>query len=296
MNNEPDESFEAIVDDFFPEPEQEATPAQTEQAQDEPVQAQTEPEEATEEPEEPKETLSPLLAEKAREERELRAQIAAVKGSTEQQVQQARDTLLAELKTNPQKFINDYGIDNAGDLAAHFYAADLGDDAPPELKQLTQKSDFERYQANVEARFAEMKLEQERAARQAEIDATAVQYSGFISAVPEALPYFAAEAKHSQEEAFNAMAEVADHMYSQNGTYPSAAEVAQLIETQISQTAARYSAINQPSVEDTPKTVEVAKKLSQTLSTSQTDTSKASDPQGEDALFEDALKMLEDMM
>ena len=299
-NNETEETevddFDALVDEFLQtEGKAEAAYAEEEtEEKAEPVQAKTEPEEAAEEP---KEALSPLLAEKARQERELRAKLEETKGSIEQQVKAAQKALVDELKANPQKFISDYGIENAGDLAAHFYAADLGDDAPPELKELLSGNEIDKKFAAMEARLAEAELQREHAAIEARNQATIDQYNGFLSSVPaETLPYFAAEASHDQAETLAAMAEVADHMYQQNGKFPSAVEVAQLIEKQISSTAARYAAINKPNVEQTQKAVPAKKKPSQTLSTEQQGSSANSSAEGEDELFEDALKMLEGMM
>lgn len=306
MTNEPDnddfqedDNLDSILDDFFPETAQtkEAAPTEEKETEAEPVQAEAEQEETAEEPEE-KSPLSPLLAEKARQERELRQKLSEKEQALEQQVKAARDQLVQELVNNPQKFIRDYGIDNAGDLAAHFYAADLGDDAPPELRELTAQSELEKYKASVEARFAELELQRERAAIEARNQATIEQYNGYLANVPESLPYFAAEAAHDSGEALRTMAEVADYMYEQNGKYPSAAEVAQLIEKQISDTAARYQAIQKPNVEQTTSTVEAVKQekpksISQTLSTENEGGSHRT-PTGEDELFEDAMKWLEE--
>tara|TARA_R110002020_G_scaffold207256_3_gene412672 strand:+ start:12137 stop:13054 length:918 start_codon:yes stop_codon:yes gene_type:complete len=260
--------------------------------------AQAEPEvevapEAT--PDEQKELLSPLLAEKSRREREARAEIDALKGSQEQAVADARADLVKELISDPQGFIAKHDIENAGDLAMHFYAADLGDDAPDDLKAQIGMSDLERYKQDQAKQFEDLRAEiaqrEEHARNKAVID----QYDGFLSEVPADLPYLAVEAQHDQRETLKAMAQVADVMHQQNGVYPSAGEVAKLIDREIAQQAARYKAIGQtqPDVKQTQVTEPVETPV--TLSTDNSGRSAKKSPAGYDEHFEAALDMFNEM-
>ena len=88
------------------------------------VQAVPNPKEGTEEPTEAGQPLSPLLAERSRREREARAEIETLKGSTETAVAEAKQALVDELVRNPRAFIAKHNIKDTGDLALHFYAAD----------------------------------------------------------------------------------------------------------------------------------------------------------------------------
>jgi hypothetical protein len=299
-NSQSDQAFnlEDVVSELLPQfeasfeeaPAQQAEPAATGEAQPENPPAQ----EAA--PDKPEEILSPLLAEKARREREARAEIEALKGSKEQAVKDAREALVKELLQDPQGFIAKYGIDNPGDLAMHFYAADLGDDAPDDLKQQIGMNDLDRYKSDVQKEFEALRNEMAQREQMARNQATLDQYSGFLSEVPAELPYLRVEAQHDQQEALKTMAQVADFMYERDGKYPPASAVAQAIEDQIATQAARYKAIGQPqNVEVQPQTVRPVETQAKTLSTDNSGKSAKKAPVGEDELFENALDMFENM-
>jgi len=278
-----------IISELTSEPtEIEATPEVTTEATSE-VEVTTE---AT-----PKEELlSPLLAEKSRREREARAEIESLKGSQEQAVADARAELVKELTSDPQGFIAKHGIENVGDLAMHFYAADLGEDAPDDLKAQIGMSDLERYKQEQTKELASIRAEIAQREENARNAAVIDQYDGFLSDVPADLPYLAVEAQHDQREALKAMAQVADVMQRENGVYPSAGEVAKLINREIEQQAARYKAIGQaqPDVKQTQVT-EPVENQPVTLSTDNSGRSAKKQPAGYDENFESALELFEEM-
>lgn len=272
-----------IIDDFATPPTETTAAPEEASQEDIPVQADAIQEEAAPEP---KEQLSPILAEKAKIEREMRAKLEASEQAQAVAVEEARKEVLAELMSNPSAFINKYGIENPGDLALHFYAADLGDEAPDDLKAQVGMSELEQYKRSVEQRFKALEEEKAQAAENARNKAILDQYNGFLASVPGDMPYFAAEVGANQQEALMTMAEVADHM-AQNGQYPSASEVAQLIERQLAETAQRYANINKPKVIE-QKAVP-AKKETVTLSNENSGSSGKALPTGEDEIFNDVL-------
>ena len=297
-NSQPQTESSFNIDNIISELTSEVStqPAETEAEQTVETQAQPADNPATEATTaEQKELLSPLLAEKSRREREARAEIEALKGSREQAIADARAELVKELTSNPQEFIAKYGIENVGDLAMHFYAADLGEDAPDDLKAQIGISDFDRFKQEQAKELAAIRAEiaqrEELARNQAVID----QYDGFLSDVPADLPYLAVEVQHDQREALKAMAQVADVMQRQNGVYPTAGEVAKLIDREIAQQAARYKAIGQPATDVKQTQVTEPVENSITLSTDNTGRSAKKQPVGEDALFDDALEFFERM-
>jgi hypothetical protein len=295
-----DSFFEALVDEIVPpeQPPAQETSEQPQAQKEEESQAEqagaTDPESSTEQ-----RPLSPLLAETSRREREARAEIEALKQSKEEAVEQAKLELLEELVTNPQGALQKYEKLKAaaGDLALNFYAAELGEDAPDDLKQQVGMSDVDRKLAALEARIEQERLLREQAAIQARNQAVLDQYNGFLNSVPENLPYLASEVAADPNAALSAMAEVADSMYQKRGSYPAASEVAQLIEDQISSIAARYAAIQKPSnVEKAPQTdqVETKSQPSKTLSTDHSGSSAKPVPVGEDEIFEDAMAWMQE--
>lgn len=248
-------------------------------------------------PKEREAQLSPLLAEKARKEREYREKLANLESSQEQAIEDAKAAVVKEMMANPQAFVTKYGVD-AGDLAMQFYAAELGDDAPAELKQQLNISDSDRKLRELEQKFEQRFEQQHQAALQAQQQTVIDQYNGFLTDVPSELPYFAAEVEHSSTEALRAMADLADHLYVTSGKYPSAPEVARLIETQIADTVARYTAVNQTrNVEQKP--VAVQKPIdtttnTTTLSNELSGGSSRPSPSGEDELFDSTLDWMKE--
>lgn len=297
-----DTSNEAFsVDNIINELTAEFEPQSSTEESPESEEAKAQPEPSTEvaatPTEETKEALSPLLAEKSRREREARAEIEALKGSTEQAVADAQAAVLAELKTNPQAFIAKYGIENAGDLAMHFYAADLGEDAPDDLKAQIGMSDLDRYKQEQSQELQNLRAEISQREELARNKAVLDQYDGLLSEVPAELPYLAVEVAHDRQEALRTMAQVADHMFQQSGTYPSAVEVAKLIEREISATQARYKAIGEttPDVKQ-PQTAKVEKEPITTLSTDLSKSKSKKALVGEDEHFNDALDYFEKLL
>jgi len=239
--------------------------------------------------------LSPEIAERARIEREERAKVEAAKGAIDEAVTKAKSDLLQSLINDPQQFIEDNGIENVGDLAMHFYAADLGDEAPDDLKDKVGKSDLEQYKRATEERFTQMKADMELREIQAQNNLVLNQYRGFLSDIPTAdLPFLANEVKHDSEGTLAAMAKVADHMHEQSGKYPSATEVAQVIELEVSKQAARFKAVvgeqTQPVAVSKPKEETITE--TPTLSNNISGSTAKEVPMGEDALFDSTLQWM----
>jgi len=252
------------------------------------------------------EQLSPFLAAASKRERETRAELEQATSGTEAAVAEARKELLAELVGNPQAFIAKHGIENAGDLALGFYVAELGEDAPPELRAQVGMSDLEQFKRATAKQFEEMRISSERQVIEARNKAVITQYEGFISDIPTSLPYLASEASEDATEVLSTMAQVADHIYQSKGQYPSATEVASLevaslIERTLEATAARYQAVNRPqptlpaAVPAALKTVPVKEKPITTLSTEHSGASASAATCGEDECFDDALDYLSTM-
>jgi hypothetical protein len=297
-----DAAFDTLLTEFSGVFGDEAKPPapQAEEIKAEEAPAEVQPEVVEPPPVEEKEAqLSPLLAERARREKEARAELEQVRSSQEQAMAEFKKEFVAKMISNPQAFIQEHPElqEVVGDLALHFYAADLGEDAPDDLKKQVGMSDFERYQRSVEKRFEDLERQAIQREQVARDKATLDQYSGFLSEVPAELPYLAAEASHDAEEVLSTMAQVADHIYAQKGQYPSATEVASMIERELSATAARYAAIGKPTPNvKTPQTDQVEKPQPiKTLSTDHSGSSAKPSPVGEDELFEDALSYFEEM-
>ena len=240
--------------------------------------------------------LSPLLAARKQAEQEQRAKVEQLEAGAAASIAAAKKEFIDSLRRNPQQFIAEHGLqDFAGELALHAYAADLGDEASAELKAEIGVSDFDRYKAETDKRFAAMEAATVQRETQARNTATLDQYRGLIAEIPESMPYLASEANADAEEVLRTMAGVADHLHSQSGKYPSAMEVATMIERQISETAERYSLIKQPNVKSTQTTtvpVETKPSPTETLSVANQGKAARKAPVGEDEYFEDALEML----
>lgn len=292
----------SVINDLLPEFEalNNEQPAPQEEVAEEPAQeAQPEDSPAQETEVAQQETiLSAKLAEKARREREERAAREDFEKTKAQAVEAAKEALLDELLNDPQGFLSKYekARERAGDLALNFYAADLGEDAPDELRQQVGMSERDRDLAAMREEIQTLRLEMQQREIHARNQATIDQYSGFLSDVPADLPYLAVEAQHDQHEALKTMAQVADHMFEQSGSYPSASEVAKAIDRELSRQAARYASIGKPQNVETPQTVKSVKEEPKvtTLSTDISGKSPSRLPSGEDELLADALGYFEE--
>lgn len=298
------DSFEAILNDFGNSLGTQTAQQAPEQAQvaskeaPEPVQAT--PDSKKEEATPAESALSPLLAARAKSDRELRAKLATQTTDSENAVANAEAALIQKLIDDPQGFIAAHGeklADHVGALALNFYRADLGDDAPDDLKAQVGENRQSRFEADINKRFAQLEYEKQEATVIAELTVIKQQYEGFMASVPKELPYFAAEVANDPTEAYIAMATVADEMRKQTGQYPTASEVTNVIETQLTELAARYAAVKTtttPNVE-TPQTETVENEETITLSTDQSGGSAKPALIGEEAHFNDVLKDFENM-
>ncbi len=277
-----------------PEQPQEPEPENADQAEG--AQSDAPAAEEPEPAEQPAELLSPVLAERSKQERARRE----FEASFEQKLADARAEAQAEvikaLKANPSSFIEQHKIDNADDLALHFYAAALGDEAPEELKQQLGKTEADRRVATLEAKLeafeAKMISQREIERSQAVLD----QYSAVIADVPSDLKYFGVEASANSEEMLTAMAKVADQLHQETGAYPGALEVAKILDSAIADQAAKYAALTEakPSEPDSTSTVQPVKET-ETLTNELSGRAAEREQTSEDDNFEAALKMLESM-
>jgi len=297
LNLDNPEVIDDIVSQLFPSPpEAEAAPEPAE-AQ---AEAQPEPRDETgttdPEPEQRAEALSPQLAEISRREREARAKIEAAEQSKQAAVEQAQKAFLQELMNNPQEFIAKHGIETPGDIAMHFYAAELGDEAPDDLKQLLGQSKVDRLERTMEQRIAAMEQKFAEERERVQLQATIDQYKGFLADVPSDYKYLGIEAQHDSTEVLRSMADVADFIRDTQGRVPTASEVARVLEDQIQQTVARYNQAQEPAAEVKPAPQKTTKstapnvaKESPTLSNELSGSSAKPLPVGEDELLEDAI-------
>lgn len=297
------DSIENIMSDFTGLFAGQGEASQTAQAPEEeaqPVQATPEQEAPTQESEE-KQALSPLLARYAEQERRAREELAQLEKSAESRVEQTKKQTIQELLEDPLEFAekNQVSPEQAYNLALRWYAHSLGEDAPDELKQEIGMTDAQMQQKKMRQEWEQYKQQMQLEKQQAQLQLIADQYQGFLAEVPSSeFPYVAAESQHSQEEMYAAMAQVADSIAQERGRYPSAMEVAKLIENSLSETAARLSGINQQkqSVQNNPKVVETPQSNQTTTLSTQHSAEAGSTkklPTGEDELFDEGLKWLE---
>ena len=242
----------------------------------------------------PQVLASTKLAERARAEREKRAteenSVKADEARIAEAVEAAKKEVIAELMNSPETFVEKHGLE-AAELAMRFYAADLGEDAPDDLKQQIGMSATDRKIAAqakaIEELRAEMNTREQAATGKAVLD----QYTNFLASVPADLPYLAVE---ESNDALKAMAEVADIMYQNSGSFPSALEVAQLLNAEIEQTAARYAAIKRPEAAVVPQVTAQVKTETNTISND--DLGHAAKKEAPEDDFEAALAMLETLL
>ena len=266
--------------------------AEAEQPEQPAAATSTTSDEATEE----KPLLSPQLAAAAAREREVRAKIKALEESREDDikaaVEQAVSAVIQEIQAgNFEK----HNLD-PGDLALRAYAAELGDEAPAELKQQLGLSEADKKYAELQAQIEQLKQEQASAADRMRAQTALEQYEGFVSAVPSELKFFAAEAAHDSNDALRSMAKLADHVYATEGRLLSAHECAKVLDDQIRATVERYGLLEKP-VEQAakPTASNVAAETNKqettpTLSNSLQSGKANPSPMSEDELYEDALR------
>lgn len=250
------EEQQATTEEITQSPEEESPrseSAQAETASEQPeVQAESEQQPATES------GLATRLAQAAKAERERIAEKKAWEEAKAKELEDSKAALVQELINNPLGFIKKYGVpENAYDvIGANFYAAALGDDTPDAIKQKISGSSIEMRLAQLEEQNKQLenRLREEMQSQQqaAESKATLAKYQGFLSNVPEDLPYLKAT---DSSEAIQAMAEVADHIWVSEGRIPEAKEVATLIEQQLAKTVSRYQGLfsNTTSIEEKPQ-------------------------------------------
>jgi len=287
--NNPDNVINELLSELSTPPAEETTSTEAAPETPEPIQAAVVEETPTPEP--GTELKSPFLAEQARLERQHRATLETNKQKHATEIEDAKKAVVQEMLSNPGEFVKKYGVD-AGDIALKMYAEDLGDEAPPELLQQLNISKTDAASESLRSEWEAWKQEQQQQALQVQSTTILDQYTGFLNDLPQDLPYLATEVEHSSQETLRAMAELADHMYVDSGKYPSAPEVARLIEKQISDTVARYSKVTAVPAVQAPakKPVETT-----TLTNDLSGGTVRPEPEGEDALYQDTLAYLKEL-
>ncbi len=227
--------------------------------------------------------ISPQLAAMARRERQLRQEQEAYKTSREQDLADAKAEVLKELLSNPQGFIQKHKIEKPADLAMQFYAAELGDDAPDELKKFTAKSEYTRQVAEVQSRIDVFERKQIEKEKQLAAQAYISEMSGFMQGdLSTEFPYLAAEITADREEALNIMIQAADQLLQGANSVPSVRQVAQVLETEYTKLAAKYGSVQTTPANVTTEPNTATKTISNNLA--------GQAPQNEDMTDEDYRK------
>lgn len=301
--------IDQLAADFFAQPEQQAQSGRSEEEQSETkqapvgVQSEESQESAEAEPQEEskKELLSPLLAAKAKTERELRAKLETAHKEAEKE-------LLTEFLSDPEGFATKHQFtkEQLEGVTLRLYASLLGDEAPEDLRAAIGQSKEDIERANLRKEMEALRAEMVQRETIAQQRAVLEQYQGFTSDIPEQFTYLRAEAESDPSDVVRTFATVADAIYEKTQKYPSASEVAKLIEDQLSAQAERFYSIKQAQNQKAPvksvaqkPTESVAqppvKQPTKTLSNQHSGSSASRMPEGEDELFDDAIEWIKQM-
>jgi hypothetical protein len=205
--------------------------------------------------EEPVVQVSPQLALLAKKEKSLREREAAVetrvKEEVERQVKEALESLRLEASQNPKEYLKKLGFERPVDVAADIYYDELGDDAPAEFKAKKQQIQANKQLAEMKRLVAEFEHKQAEAQSVKERDVYISQLNGYLQASLEGQPYLAAEYEDDPLGTLDAMMQAAANMIGSSGKVPSAKDVAEALNAEISKLATRYSQMGEKAQKET---------------------------------------------
>lgn len=154
------------------------------------------------------------------------------------------DDFLEQFAIDPITALKGIGIDDTAGAATRILAMQLGDDAPPELRQQMALRKMEAELAAIKQRVSkrdeEVKDAPQKAVYAARVEATDRELRSFVSAVPAELKFLTAAAQDNADEVYQGLCTIAaSHIRA--GKFPSAREAAQALEDAL---AADYSRLS----------------------------------------------------
>lgn len=153
------------------------------------------------------------------------------------------------LELDPDAALASIGITDKDSVAVRLMYKALGAEAPPEVQ-----ADIEKRRTQAELAALRRKVEKQeqtskealqQAALAARADATDRELASFAKAVPSDFKFLAAEAAQNAKEVYDGLCTIAASQFNATGQFPSARDVAQVLEKQLEADYARLSrAIN----------------------------------------------------
>lgn len=232
-----------------------------------------------------------ILARKQAELDQARAQLPK---QVEAAKAQAIEELRAQFTRNPRQFARTVGLkpDQLSTIGTLYLGEALGDEAPDDVKQKLQMYEL---QSELEAIKQDRTAQREEAKEAvpahviARANATEAEIEAFVADVPAELPFLALEAKENPREAMEALCQIAiplaNEAYLRGGRWPTAREVARLLNDELARNYERLSrAAGKPA---TPASTQAPAPSAQAPTLSDADLTARPDRQPEGLLSDD---------
>lgn len=225
--------------------------------------------------------LSEQLASLAKRERQLREREQALKNAEEAAKQQASEQLVRLAVDDPAEFYRQLGVTNPADIALSLYSSELGEDAPPEIRERARMT---RQQREAERQMQEM----QQFVLQQKLQAYSAQLDGFLQSGPADNPYLNKEYSRDAAGTVEAMMMVADEIATSTGRIPTARQVAAELERRIEE----YVSPLVQSVRPAPEPEQKPKKVSSASVKSAAKQKQTPEPESDDDYIARAKRLL----
>ncbi len=154
-----------------------------------------------------------------------------------QSSQESRDEILGRLKRETAQVLREAGLSDLGAVAGELWAAELGDDAPPEFRQKVQERSAAAKNKELEQRLVDLEKRAAEAANQAafqtRVELMDRDMKQTLADVPSEMKFLKRLATVSPEEAYRTVATIAAHEIQQTGRWPNARDVAKFVDEQL---------------------------------------------------------------